>query len=237
VVCPSVSRVERVLKCLFSEQKCWNAIGPKGVLNPTCPSQTPLVEEGVHRRCSQMPFAADTFQKNYQIEIRTIQYISLPWATIRPRQQGQPTFSNPLLFDPSLIEGGRRRPSWRGGDGPTYCWKKEVDRVELERKIIREHWFSYRLEREARSHWSMPSWPIIYVHRSELPKGKLDDPMNGQVNDPAWKLWCSKTSFSKFDHCLGDCRYVVNVRLYGARMWMSHGLRFGPFGEYVRTLH
>jgi hypothetical protein len=75
--------------------------------NPTCPSQTPLVEEGVHRRCSQMPFAVRYVSKNYQIEIRTIQSYILPWATIRPRQQRTTNFQQTYsLFDPSLFEMG-----------------------------------------------------------------------------------------------------------------------------------
>jgi hypothetical protein len=101
----------KVLKCHWSKE----------VLNPTCPSQTPLVEEGVHRRCSQMPFAADTFQ-NYKIRLEPYNtYLAL--SPSDPDSKGQPTFSKPL--DPSLVEAE---------DGDL------VEEVEMDPHIAERRW-------------------------------------------------------------------------------------------------
>jgi hypothetical protein len=113
---------------------------------------------------------------------------------------------------------------------------------EVQRKIIREHWFSYRLEREARSYWSI--YPGVdrssmYTVLQNYRKGKLDDPMNGQVNDPACENYdAARLRFQReFDHLFTMTVVLLKMYdLYGARMWMSHGLRVGPFQEYVRNV-
>jgi hypothetical protein len=169
--------------------------------NPTCPSQTPLVEEGVHRRCSQMPFAVRYVSKNYQIEIRTIQSHILPWATIRPDSKGQPTFSKPTTLWSKLIwNGSRRRPSWRGGDGPTYCWKREIV-SELERKII-QTLVQLQVGTWSWSHWSICPELTDYLCTPFCwtRKAWWSDEWAGQRSS-LWKLWCSKTSFQlEFNH-------------------------------------
>jgi hypothetical protein len=70
----------------------------------TCPSQTPLVEEGVHRRCSQMPFAEIRFKRITKSRLEPYNYISCLEQPSDPPTARTTNFQQPTL-DPSLVIG------------------------------------------------------------------------------------------------------------------------------------
>jgi hypothetical protein len=94
-----------------------------------------------------MPFAVRYVSKNYQIEIRTIQYISCLEQPPTPTAKDNQLSATHYLLDPSLIRADGDLVEEVEMDPHIAERRRWI--VGIERKIIREHWFSYRLEREA----------------------------------------------------------------------------------------
>jgi hypothetical protein len=72
----------------------------------------------------------DTFQRITKSRLEPYNYISCLEQPSDPDSKDN-QLSATHYFWSKFNWKGRRRPSWRGGDGPTYCWKKEVDRVGI----------------------------------------------------------------------------------------------------------